>query len=191
MNKCKPSGTVSQLVDSASGIHPRHNQYYIRTVRADHKDPLALFLKEKGVPCEEDVTNKSNLVFSFPMKAPDGCITRSDRTALEQLEHYLIFKKHWCEHNPSITVYVKEHEWPEVGAWVYNNLDDVGGVSFLPHSEHVYQQAPYQDITKEQYEKLLSEFPEVNWDDFDSYEVDDATVNMHELACVGGSCELS
>lgn len=186
----KPSGTVSQLVDSASGIHPRHNQYYVRTVRADVKDPLATFLKDQGVPCEPDVTNTSNLVFSFPIKAPDGCITRNTRSAVEALEHYLIFKRHWCEHNPSITVYVKEHEWLEVGAWVYQHLNEIGGVSFLPHSEHVYKQAPYQDITKEQYEELAAKFPTINWQDFDGYEKEDNTTASHELACVGASCEL-
>lgn len=186
----KPSGTVSQLVDSASGIHPRHNQYYIRTVRADVKDPLATFLKDQGVPYESDVTNSSNLVFSFPISAPELCITRNDRSALEALDHYLLFKQYWCEHNPSITVYVKEHEWLEVGAWVYQHLDDIGGVSFLPHSEHVYQQAPYQDITKEQYEELAEKFPIINWEDFGDYEKEDNTTASHELACVGTSCEL-
>ena len=186
----KPSGTVSQLVDSASGIHPRHNDYYIRTVRADVKDPLAVFLKEKGVPCEVDVTNSSNLVFSFPVKSPAGCITRNERSAIDALDHYLIFKRHWCEHNPSITVYVKEHEWLEVGAWVYKHLEDIGGVSFLPHSEHVYQQAPYQDISQEEYEALTASFPTINWDEFDSYEKDDNTTGSQELACVGNQCEL-
>lgn len=185
----KPSGTVSQLVDSASGIHPRHSKYYVRTVRADVKDPLALFLKEKGVPNEVDVTNPSNVVFSFPIRAPDNSITRHGRTAIQALEHYLVFKHNWCEHNPSITVYVKDHEWMEVGAWVYQHLDDIGGVSFLPHNDHVYQQAPYQDLDEDTYHKLASEFPEINWEDFDKYEVDDATMNMHELACVGGFCE--
>jgi ribonucleoside-triphosphate reductase len=188
--KCKPSGTVSQLVDSASGIHPRHSPYYIRTVRADHKDPLAVFLRESGVPVEEDVTNKSNLVFSFPVAAPVGSITRTDRTAIEQLEHYLTFQKYWCEHNPSITVYVKEHEWLEVGAWVYKNLADLGGVSFLPFNDHVYKQAPYQDISQEEYEQLAASFPSIDWDEFNKFEVDDATVNMHEAACIaGGFCE--
>lgn len=186
----KPSGTVSQLVDSASGIHPRHNSHYVRTVRADHKDPLALFLKDAGVPCEVDVMNKSNLVFSFPIKAPEGCITRSDRTAIEQLEHYLTYQKYWCEHNPSITVYVKEDEWLDVGAWVYKHLNDIGGVSFLPHSEHTYQQAPYQDITAEQYETLAASFPKIDWAAFDKYEIDDANMNMHELSCVSGACEI-
>jgi ribonucleoside-triphosphate reductase len=186
----KPSGTVSQLVDSASGIHPRHNEYYVRTVRADAKDPLATFLKEKGVPYEVDVTNSSNLVFSFPTKSPDGCITRTERTAIEALEHYLLFKRHWCEHNPSITVYVKEDEWMEVGAWVYKNMDDIGGVSFLPHNDHVYKQAPYQDITKEEYEKLQAAMPTIDWDEFDNYEEEDNTTASHELACMSGQCEL-
>lgn len=185
----KPSGTVSQLVDSASGIHPRHSDYYIRTVRADVKDPLALFLKEAGVPNEPDVTNPSNVVFSFPIAAPAGSITRHERTAIEALEHYLVFKHHWCEHNPSITVYVKESEWLDVGAWVYRNLDDLGGVSFLPHNDHVYQQAPYQDLTQNEFLELEGEFPTIDWGMFDAYEVDDATMNMHELACVGGFCE--
>lgn len=186
----KPSGTVSQLVDSASGIHPRHSQFYTRTVRADYKDPLAIFLKEAGVPVEVDLFNKNNYVFSFPIKAPDGCLTRHDVSAITQLEHYLVFQQNWCEHNPSITVYVKQDEWLEVGAWVYKHLDKLGGVSFLPHSEHIYPQAPYQDLTKEQYLKNLSEFPIIDWTKFDAYEVDDANVNMHELACVSGYCEV-
>ncbi len=186
----KPSGTVSQLVDSASGIHPRHSECYIRTIRADVKDPLAVFLQEQGVPNEVDVTNASNVVFSFPVAAPKDCITRNERTAVEALEHYLVYKRMWCEHNPSITVYVKEHEWMEVGAWVYQHLDDIGGVSFLPHSEHIYQQAPYQDITKEQYETLRDKFPKIEWEKFDSYEQEDNTTASHELSCTGGVCEL-
>lgn len=187
----KPSGTVSQLVDSASGIHPRYAQYYIRTVRADAKDPLATFLKEKGVPVETDVTNASNLVFSFPVRSPSRAVLRNDISALEQLEHYLVYKQHWCEHNPSITVYVKEHEWMAVGAWVYQHLDDVGGVSFLPHSDHVYQQAPYQEIDAPTYYKLAQEFPEVNWSEFDAYEIDDSLMQgQHEFACVSGVCEI-
>lgn len=187
----KPSGTVSQLVDSASGIHPRHNKHYIRTVRADVKDPLAVFMKERGVPHEVDVTNNSNLVFSFPVQSPAGSIVRSDRGALDQLEHYLTFKRHWCEHNPSITVYVKENEWLEVGAWVYKHLDEIGGVSFLPHSEHVYQQAPYQDISEEEYNQLRNDFPKVSWVDFDKYETDEDTTNgAQEYACSGNACEI-
>ena len=186
----KPSGTVSQLVDSASGIHPRHSDYYIRTVRADVKDPLAVFLKEKGVPNEVDVMNDSNLVFSFPQKAPEGSILRKQWSAVEQLEHYIAFKRYWCEHNPSITVYVREEEWMEVGAWVYKYFDDVGGVSFLPFNDHVYQQAPYQDCTKEEYEAAVKQFPAVDWAEFDKFETDDSTVNMHEFACVSGACEM-
>ena len=187
----KPSGTVSQLVDSASGIHPRHNPFYIRTVRADVKDPLATFLKDQGVPCEIDVTNDSNLVFSFPVRAPDASLCRSDRTALEQLDHYLVFKRFWCEHNPSITVYVKEHEWMDVGAWVYKHLDDVGGVSFLPHSEHVYQQAPYQDISEADYQQLAAAFPSIDWNMFDGYEqAEDTTNGAQELSCFSGVCDI-
>jgi len=186
----KPSGTVSQLVDSASGIHPRHNSFYIRTVRADVKDPLAIFLQQSGVPCEEDMFNKNNLVLSFPIKAPDGCVTRHEIKAIQQLEHYLMFQQNWCEHNPSITVYVRPDEWLEVGAWVYKNLDALGGVSFLPHSDHIYPQAPYQDITETQYTKAVEEFPQIDWNAFNAFEVDDATISMHELACVNGACEL-
>lgn len=186
----KPSGTVSQLVDSASGIHPRYSEYYIRTVRADSKDPLATFLIAQGVPVEADVTNGNNLVFSFPVKSPDAAVLRNDIGAVEQLEHYLVFKQNWCEHNPSITVYVKEDEWLDVGAWVYKHLDDVGGVSFLPHSDHVYQQAPYQEIDKETYELAVSKMPTINWSEFDKFEIDDATMNMHELSCVSGVCEI-
>lgn len=187
----KPSGTVSQLVDSASGIHPRYSDYYVRTVRADAKDPLATFLKDQGVPVEQDVTNASNLVFSFPVRSPDGAVRRNDLSAIAQLEHYLVFKKYWCEHNPSITVYVREHEWMEVGAWVYQHLDDCGGVSFLPHSDHVYQQAPYQEIDKDTYDKLAASMPQVDWDKFDTYEIDDSLMQgQQEFACVSGVCEI-
>lgn len=185
----KPSGTVSQLVNSASGIHPRYSKYYIRTVRADVKDPLCQFLRDSGVPGEQDLFNTSNWVFSFPVRSPDGGVIRTDINAIDQLEHYLIYKKYWCEHNPSITVYVKEHEWMAVGAWVYQYLNDIGGVSFLPHSDHAYKQAPYQEIDEYTYHKLAAEFPEIDWKKFDAYEVDDATMNMHELSCVSGSCE--
>lgn len=185
----KPSGTVSQLVDAASGIHPRYEPYYIRTVRADVKDPLAVFLQKQGVPCEPDVMKPHvGLVFSFPMKAPEVAVFRNDVTALDQLEHYLIWKEAYCEHNPSITVYVKEEEWLDVGAWVYKNFDRIGGVSFLPHSDHTYKQAPYQQITQEEYEKLSSEFPAIDWDSFK--EKGDNTTSTRELACVAGVCDL-
>jgi ribonucleoside-triphosphate reductase (thioredoxin) len=185
----KPSGTVSQLVDSSSGIHPRYSQYYIRTVRADNKDPLATFLKEQGVPNEPDVTKPEKVtVFSFPQKAPEGAVLRNDMTAIQQLEHYLIYGKHWAEHSVSITVYVREHEWLEVGAWVYKHFDELGGVSFLPHSDHSYKQAPYQEIDKDTYEAWAKDFPVIHWDKF--VEVEDTLENTKELACVAGVCEI-
>jgi ribonucleoside-diphosphate reductase alpha chain len=184
----KPSGTVSQLVDSASGIHPRYSPYYIRTVRADKKDPLARVMKDAGFPCEDDVTKAdSTWVFSFPIEAPSGSVFRDDRTALEQLELWLTYQRYWCEHKPSITVYVKEHEWPEVGAWVWQHFDEVSGVSFLPHTEHTYRQAPYQEITKAEYDIMVSKMPEF---DFNFTEEYDSTVSSQTLACTGGSCEL-
>lgn len=196
----KPSGTVSQLVDSASGIHSRYSRYYIRTVRQDKKDPLGQFLKDAGIPCEDDITKpESSWVFSFPQKAPEHAVFRNDMTAIEQLEHYLVFKKHWCEHNPSITVYVREHEWLDVGAWVYKNFDDIGGVSFLPHSDHSYKQAPYQELTdkmingvlvtaEQQYNDLLAKMPHIDWDAF--VEQTDNVEGAQQLACVSGVCEI-
>jgi ribonucleoside-triphosphate reductase (thioredoxin) len=186
----KPSGTVSQLVDAASGIHPRHHAHYVRTVRADSKDPLAVFLEQAGVPTEVDLFNPNNLIFSFPIAAPAGAKTRNDVGAMKQLEHYLMFQQYWCEHNPSITVYVKQDEWLEVGAWVYKNLDKLGGVSFLPHSDHIYPQAPYQDIDQATYENKVEAFPAIDWEMFNAFEVDDSTVNHRELACIAGHCEI-
>lgn len=187
----KPSGTVSQLVDSASGIHPRYSSHYIRTVRTDKKDPIYHFLKEQGVPVEDALGKEdSTAIFSFPMKAPEGSVMRDDRSALEQLELWKVYAEHYTEHKPSITVYVKEDEWLEAGAWVYKNFDICSGVSFLPHSDHSYKQAPYQDISKEEYEKLISEMPNVNWEDLEKYESDDMTEGSQELACTGISCEL-
>ena len=188
----KPSGTVSQLVDSASGIHARHNPYYIRTVRADKKDPLAVMMKDMGFPVEDDVTKPEHTcVFSFPQKSPENAIFRNDMTAIEQLEMWLIYQRHWCEHKPSVTISVKEEEWPEVGAWVYNHFDEMSGVSFLPFSEHSYKQAPYQDCTKEEYEALAAKMPkEVNWTDLAKYEKKDTTTGTQELACVAGGCEI-
>ena len=181
--------TVSQLVNSASGIHPRYSQYYIRTVRQDKKDPLGQFLKDAGIPCEDDVTKpESTWVFSFPQKSPEHAVFRDNMTAIQQLEHYMMYKKHWCEHNPSITVYVREDEWIQVGGWVYENFNDIGGVSFLPHSDHVYKQAPYQEVTKEQYEELLAKMPDINWDAF--VEATDNGDGARELACVAGGCEI-
>lgn len=186
----KPSGTVSQLVDSSSGIHTRYAPYYIRTVRADVKDPLAMFMLKEGVPCEPDVMKPNvGLVFSFPMKAPDGAKFRDDLSALQQLEHYLAWKEGWCEHNPSVTIYVKEEEWLSVGAWVYEHFDKIGGVSFLPHSDHSYKQAPYQEITKDEYVNLKERFPKINWESF--HEKGDNTTATRELACVAGVCEIN
>lgn len=186
----KPSGTVSQLVDSASGIHARFAPYYVRTVRADKLDPIGKFLEQSGVPCEPDVTkpDKTN-VFSFPMKAPDTAVYTKDRTAIQQLEHYQMIRRFWCEHNPSITVYVKQDEWFEVGAWVYKNFDDLCGVSFLPQSDHVYKQAPYQEITQYEYESMAEEFPKLDWSQLPQEETDQTT-STKELACVAGICEI-
>jgi ribonucleoside-diphosphate reductase alpha chain len=186
----KPSGTVSQLVDSASGIHARHSSYYIRRVRIDKKDPVYTFLKEKGFPVEDEVFRPdSTAVFSFPVKAPKGAITRNDMTALEQLNLWLIYQRHWCEHKPSVTITVTDNEWPEVGAWVWKHFDEVSGISFLPHSNHTYQQAPYEEINEEQYKELASKMPgEVNWQEL--LEKDDNTEGSQTLACVGGTCEI-
>lgn len=188
----KPSGTVSQLVDSASGIHARHSPYYIRTVRADKKDPLAVMMKDMGFPVEDDVTKPEHTyVFSFPVKSPENAIYRKDMSAIEQLELWLTYQRHWCEHKPSITVSVKEEEWPEVGAWVYNHFDEMSGVSFLPFSDHVYKQAPYQDCTKEEYEALAAKMPKnVDWSKLADYEKRDTTTGSQELACVAGACEI-
>lgn len=188
----KPSGTVSQLVDSASGIHARHSAYYIRTVRGDNKDPLTQFMKDCGVPSEPCVMKPdTTTVFSFPMKSPDGAITRNDMTALEQLELWLIYQRHWCEHKPSITVTVRDHEWMEVGAWVYKHFDEVSGVSFLPHSDHTYQQAPYQEVSKREYEDLLALMPKkIDWSDLRFYETEDMSKGTSTFACSGGSCEI-
>jgi ribonucleoside-triphosphate reductase (thioredoxin) len=188
----KPSGTVSQLVDSASGIHARHSPYYIRTVRADKKDPLAVMMKDMGFPVEDDVTKPEHTyVFSFPQKSPDHAVFRKDMSAIEQLELWLTYQRHWCEHKPSVTISVKEEEWPAVGAWVYDHFDEMSGVSFLPFSDHVYRQAPYQDCTKEEYEALLAKMPKnVNWSDLAKYEKRDSTTGSQELACVAGGCEI-
>jgi len=186
----KPSGTVSQLVNSASGIHARHADYYIRTIRMDKKDPIYEFLKDRGVQVEdEQYRPDSTAVFSFPMKAPKGAVTRDDMTAIEQMENWLVYQRHWCEHKPSVTISVKDHEWMDVGAWVWKYFDEISGISFLPHSDHTYVQAPYQDATKEQYEKLRKITPkQIDWTSF--IEEDDNTEGAQTLACTGGSCEI-
>ena len=188
----KPSGTVSQLVDAASGIHARHNPYYIRTVRGDKKDPLTQFMIDKGFPVEDDAMNPSHtVVFSFPVKVDKGAVFRTDMTAIEQLEMWLVYQKHWCEHKPSVTISVKEHEWMDVGAWTYANFDYMSGVSFLPFSDHTYKQAPYQDTDEAGYKELLKIMPkDVNWSDLSEYELSDTTVGSQELACAAGNCEI-
>ena len=186
----KPSGTVSQLVDAASGIHARHNDYYIRRIRMDKKDPIYDFLKDKGVYVEDEVHRPdSTAVFSFPMKAPKQAILRNDWSALTQLENWLIYQRHWCEHKPSVTISVKDEEWVDVGAWVWKHFDEISGVSFLPHSDHTYQQAPYEDCTKEVYNSLLKDTPKyIDWTSF--IEEDDNTIGQQTLACTGGTCEI-
>lgn len=188
----KPSGTVSQLVDSASGIHPRHAKYYIRRVMTDSKDPLRDFMTSTGFPAEDSKSKPGQAtVFSFPMKAPDAAVTREHVKAIDQLEHYLTFRDAWCDHNPSITISIRDPEWLDVGAWVYKHFENIGGVSFLPYSEHIYQQAPYEDIDKEKYDQLTAEMPKnVNWDlltEKDGL----AVTGLRELSCVSGVCEVS
>ena len=188
----KPSGTVSQLVDSASGIHARHSPYYVRTVRGDNKDPLTKFMIDKGVPNEPCVMKgDTTTVFSFPVKSPEGAVTRNDMTAVEQLEMWLTYQRSWCEHKPSVTISVRDEEWMEVGAFVYKHFDEMSGVSFLPHSDHTYQQAPYQDCTKEDYEELLSIMPKaIDWSELSEYENEDNTAGSQTMACSGDTCEL-
>ena len=188
----KPSGTVSQLVDSASGIHARHSEYYIRTVRGDNKDPLTQFMKDQGIPSEPCVMKpEQTTVFSFPQKSPPNAVTRNDMTAVEQLEAWLVYQRHWCEHKPSVTISVRDSEWVQVGAFVYKHFDEMSGVSFLPHSDHTYPQAPYQDCTKQEYEEMLSFMPtNIDWAKLSDYESEDNTSGMQTLACSGDSCEI-
>jgi ribonucleoside-diphosphate reductase alpha chain len=189
----KPSGTVSQLVGVSSGMHPWHSPYYIRTVRGSKNDPISVFLKEVGIPVEDDVMKPNETyVFSFPVKAPEGAIVRNDLTAIDHLNIWLVYQRAWCEHKPSITVSVKEDEWMEVGAWVYKNFDEVSGISFLPHSDHTYKQAPYQEVSKEEYDELLSKMPKnIRWEDLSFYETEDGTSPTATLACSSdGNCEL-
>lgn len=188
----KPAGSTSQLNNTSSGLHSRFAKYYLRTVRNDSKDPLSKFMKEKGFYWEQDKMNPTNDVFYFPIKSPDNCILAKDENAIQQLEKYLMFKNYWCHHNPSITVYVKEHEWLEVAAFVYKNFDDIIGVTFLPYSDHIYEQAPYQEIDEETYIKWLEKMPkEINWDELSKYEEKDYTTSSQELSCFGGACEIN
>jgi ribonucleoside-triphosphate reductase len=188
----KPSGTVSQLCDSASGIHARHSPYYIRRVRGDMKDPLTQFMVDQRIPSEPDVFKPDQtMVFSFPQKAPENAVVTSDMSAIEQLEMWLAYQRSWCEHKPSVTINVKNDEWFEVGAFVYKNFDEMSGVSFLPYAEHTYQQAPYEEIGKSDYKKLLSNMPDsIDWTKLKEYEAEDNTSGSQTLACTGGSCEI-
>jgi ribonucleoside-diphosphate reductase alpha chain len=188
----KPSGTVSQLTGVSSGIHPWYSEYYLRSVRGDNKDPLTSFLKDAGIPNEPDVMKpEDTTVFYFPIKAPKNSVLTKDLTAIDHLEMWKTYRKHWTEHNPSVTINVREDEWLRVGSWVYDNFDSVGGVSFLPSSEHTYKQAPYQEITKEEYEKSLSEMPTtIDWSVLSLYETVDTTTGSQELSCTAGVCEI-
>ena len=187
----KPSGTVSQLVDSASGIHPRFSKHYIRRVRSDHKDPLAVFMAQSGFPVEQDVMSPTSSVFSFPVKAPESSVTVKQVGAMQQLELWKAYQNHWCEHKPSITVYYTDNEFLQVAQWIWENFDLCSGISLLPYSDHVYQQAPYEDIDAEKYDELVASMPQgVDWDDLEKYEEEDNTTGSQELACVGGACEI-
>jgi len=189
----KPSGTVSQLVDSSSGIHPRYSAHYIRTVRADKKDPLARLMRDGGFPVEDSMAEPTQDVFSFPHASPNGSVLRNDRTAIQQLEHWLIYQLHWCEHKPSVTIYVRKDEWMEVGAWVWEHFDDLSGVSFLPydHSETIYPQMPYTECSKEEYEEFLLKMPQdMDWSRISEYEDRDNTISSQAMACSGDTCEV-
>ena len=188
----KPSGTVSQLVDSASGIHARHSRFYVRTVRGDNKDPLTQFMKDQGIPHEPCVfKGDTTTVFSFPQKSPNKAVTRDDMSAIEQLEMWLAYQRNWCEHKPSVTISVRDSEWLDVGAFVYKHFDEMSGVSFLPHSDHTYQQAPYQDCSEREYKELSKLMPKsIDWSQLSEYEQEDNTVAMQTMACSGDSCEI-
>lgn len=188
----KPSGTVSQLTGVSSGIHPWHNDFYIRTVRADNKDPMTIFLKDAGVPNEPDVMRPdSTTVFSFPKKAPEGALLRKNVSAIHHLNIWKTYKEFWTDHNPSVTINVRDNEWLEVAAWVHENWESVGGISFLPYSEHIYQQAPYQDITEDEYNQWVAKMPaKIDWNAFPLYEIEDSTTGSQDLACVSGECEV-
>lgn len=186
----KPSGTVSQLVGSSSGIHPRMSKYYIRRVRIDKKDPIVAFLRDSGIEVEDEIGNNEGVVVSFPMKYDCDMPTAREVSAIDQLETWKDYQDHWCEHKPSCTVYVKESEWMEVGAWIYKNFNDVSGISFLPYDDHVYKQAPYEVISKERYEELASRQPELDFSKLSQYETEDNTAPNAELACTGNRCEI-
>jgi ribonucleoside-triphosphate reductase len=187
----KPSGTVSQLVDSASGIHPRFSKHYIRRVRSDKKDPLAVFMEAAGFPVEQDVMSESSVVYSFPIKSPDSSVVVKEVGAMQQLELWKTYQNFWCEHKPSITVYYTDDEYLQVAQWIWENFDICSGISLLPVSDHVYQQAPYEDIDAEAYADLVNKMPQnVNWNDLVYFEQEDNTTGSQELACTGGACEI-
>jgi ribonucleoside-triphosphate reductase (thioredoxin) len=187
----KPSGTVSQLVDSASGIHPRFSKHYIRRVRSDKKDPLAVYMEQAGFPVEQDVMSPSSVVFSFPVKSPESSTCVKEVGAMEQLALWKTYQNHWCEHKPSVTVYYTDSEYFKVAQWIWDNFDLCSGISLLPTSDHVYQQAPYEDIDESQYEKLVAIMPQnVDWEELSQFEKEDNTTGSQELACVGGACEI-
>ena len=188
----KPSGTVSQLVDSASGIHARHSPYYIRTVRADKKDPVAQLMVDQGVYHEDDITKPDHTyVFYFPIKAPAHSITRDNLSALNHLRLWKFYQDEWCEHKPSCTISIREHEWLDVGSWIWKNFDDVSGISFLPYADHSYKQAPYQEITENEYKQWLTKTASfIDWTKITEYEKEDMTENTKELACTANACEI-
>ena len=187
----KPSGTVSQLVDSASGIHPRFSKQYIRRVRSDKKDPLAEYMTKAGFPVEKDVMNDSTVVFSFPVKSPSGSVTVKQVGAMEQLKLWKAYQEHWCEHKPSVTIYYTDSEFLQVSQWIWDNFDMCSGISLLPTSDHIYQQAPYEDIDEEEYDRLVAAMPkDINWENLSQFEEEDNTTGSQELACVGGACEI-
>ena len=188
----KSHNTVSQLTNVSSGVHPWYSQYYIRTVRGDNKDPLTVMMMESGIPHEPDVMKPNDTtVFSFPIAAPENAIVTKDLSATQHLDLWKMYRDNWTEHNPSITINVHENEWVDVAAWVYDHFDDIGGVSFLPATDHIYRQAPYQEITRDEYERLLKEMPNnIRWQDLEFFESDDNTTGSQELACAAGGCEI-
>ena len=190
----KPSGTVSQLVDSASGVHPRYSNYYIRRYRISSRDPLFEMMKDAGIKATPEVgqqsSNATTWVLEFPVKSPDGCITRKDVSALEQLSHYKNLQHNWCEHNASMTVYVRDDEWFEVGNWVYKNWDIINGVSFLPYDGGKYKLAPYEEIDARTYERLIKKLPVIDYKQLSKYELQDNTQGKGEYACIGDRCEI-
>jgi ribonucleoside-diphosphate reductase alpha chain len=186
----KPSGTVSQLVNSSSGIHPRYSAYYIRRVRADAGDPIAHMLLAQGVPFEKDKVTGSTLVFSFPIKSPKGAITEDDISAIDMLKLWKVYQDNWCEHKPSVTVHYKDEEFLALGDFVYNNFNSISGISFLPKSTHTYEQAPYEAISEEKYNELEDKMPIIDFNQLSLYEEEDNTAGTQTLACTGSSCEL-